>query len=188
MNPANAIRGRRRALGLTLVELAEGCGLSHPFLSQVENGRAQPSMDSLRRIAEALGTTPQALFGSSDGRPEPVVVRRAEAPTLDAPGAAAGSVVRLLLGGAVPFHLVELEGLPRRFQDHWSHDGHEAIYVIRGRVEIDLGGAITPLGLGDSISYAATTPHRLRETGRGRAAVLLVESPPNDGGSAHGAP
>ena len=32
------------------------------FLSQVENGRAQPSLESLTRIARALGTTPQSLF------------------------------------------------------------------------------------------------------------------------------
>jgi len=46
--------------------LAELAGLSQPFLSQVENGRAQPSMESLYRIATALGTTPQALFGEHD--------------------------------------------------------------------------------------------------------------------------
>ena len=35
-----AIRRRRRSLGLTLVQVAEATGLSHPFLSQLERGRS----------------------------------------------------------------------------------------------------------------------------------------------------
>ncbi|MEI7548498.1 MAG: helix-turn-helix transcriptional regulator, partial [Actinomycetota bacterium] len=50
-----AIRGLRLAVGLTMVELADRAGLSQPFLSQIENGRARPSMQSLYRIATALG-------------------------------------------------------------------------------------------------------------------------------------
>ena len=52
----HAIKQRRHAHAFTLVDLAERAGLSQPFLSQVENGRARPSMSSLHRIATALGT------------------------------------------------------------------------------------------------------------------------------------
>ena len=70
MSLGGAIRERRLAHNLTLVALAEQAGRSQPFLSQVENGRAKPSMDSLHRIAQALGTTPQALFSiQPDGAP-----------------------------------------------------------------------------------------------------------------------
>ena len=58
------IRERRLAAGLTLVELAERSGLSQPFLSQVENGRAHPSMESLYRIASALGNRSIAFLGN----------------------------------------------------------------------------------------------------------------------------
>ena len=51
-----AIRERRLARGLTLTTLASQAELSQPFLSQIENGRARPSMMSLYRIAYALGT------------------------------------------------------------------------------------------------------------------------------------
>lgn len=172
---------------MTLVALAEACELSHPFLSQVENARAEPSMDSLRRIAVALGTTPQALFETDGGGGEPVVVRRAEAPTLAAFDAPGNDFVRLLLGGDAPFHLVELDGLPQKFEELWSHDGHEAVYVVRGAVEIELDGSVTSLRPGDTVSYPAVVPHRLRATGRARAAVLLIESPLHAGEVAHAA-
>ena len=57
-----SIRRRRLDAGLTLVALADRSGLSQPFLSQVETGKATPSIDSLQRIAQALGTTPQGLL------------------------------------------------------------------------------------------------------------------------------
>jgi transcriptional regulator with XRE-family HTH domain len=65
----SAIRARRLSRSLSLVDLASTADLSQPFLSQVENGRARPSLLSLRRIADALGTTPQALFEASAEAP-----------------------------------------------------------------------------------------------------------------------
>ena len=171
-----AIRERRHAKSLTLVDLASQVGLSQPFLSQIENGRARPSLTSLQRIAEALGTTPQAFFGGMVAPGTgPVLVRAADVRTIDV-GTAGESTCHVLLAGDAPFHLVEFDGLPTDFLDYFSHDGFEATYVIAGSVEIDIDGVVTALRAGDSISYAATLPHRLRSTGKRRAKVLLIET------------
>ena len=45
---------RRETLGVSLRELARRTDLTAAFLSQVERGQANPSIGSLRRIAEAL--------------------------------------------------------------------------------------------------------------------------------------
>ncbi|MGW6330283.1 helix-turn-helix domain-containing protein, partial [Streptomyces sp. NPDC055097] len=69
------IRRRRRALELTLAEVARRAGLSVPFLSQIENGRSRPSMASLQRIADALDTTAVQLLSTAEA-PRPVDVVR----------------------------------------------------------------------------------------------------------------
>lgn len=171
-----AIRQRRRAAGLTLVHLAGLTTLSQPFLSQVENGRARPSMESLRRIAAALGTTPQALFGGPvlpAGAPN-VTRRDAVAALPLAPGAS--SICRVLLAGDAPVHLVEFDGLPTDFLETWEHDGFEAVYVVTGEVEVEVDGAVTQLGAGEVVSYAARLPHRHRSVGNEPARILLVET------------
>jgi transcriptional regulator with XRE-family HTH domain len=171
-----AIRERRRAAGLTLVALAEKATLSQPFLSQVENGRARPSMASLYRIASALDTTPQALFGARGSMDEPTLVRGGAARAVDVSGTDA-SMCHLLVAGDVPFHVLEFVGLPSEFLERWEHPGFEAAYVIAGQVEIDVAGEIRALGAGDLLSYPASSPHRLR----GRSAdarVLLIASHP----------
>jgi len=48
------IRKLRKRLGLSLRDLAGRTGLTASFLSQVERGKTNTSIDSLRRIAEAL--------------------------------------------------------------------------------------------------------------------------------------
>lgn len=61
-----AVRKRRRALHLTLAAVSARSGLSVPFLSQIENERARPSMRSLERVADALETTAVELLAASD--------------------------------------------------------------------------------------------------------------------------
>lgn len=171
-----ALRDLRRERGLTLVELAARCELSQPFLSQVETGRARPSMESVFRLARALDTTPQALFRapSVDGVGSTLVRHSSpDVPVLDAGGAA---VARLLLPGEAPFHVLEFTGLPSEFEQPWSHPGFEAVYVVAGRVELDLAGEVQVLAAGDFASYPSDVPHRHRTVSGTQARLLLIEA------------
>ncbi len=175
----SAIRERRLSENLTLVELAAKSGLSQPFLSQVENGRARPSLMSLHQIAKALDTTPQAFFGgpTADSLTWSLVrAKEVQVLPIDGEESPSTSTCHVLLGGDAPFHVLEFDGLPSEFLDYFEHDGFEAAYVIRGRAEIDIGGTISELHAGDSISYPARLPHRLRSIGKRPVNVLLIET------------
>lgn len=172
-----AIRERRLAHNLTLVELAGQVELSQPFLSQVENGRARPSMTSLYRIAHALGTTPQAFFGGpTGGTALPALVRAEQVRSVEVTADDAKSACHLLLAGEAPFHVLEFVGLPTEYVDYFEHDGFEALYVVEGSIEIDLAGTLSPLGPGDFLSYPSRLPHRMRSVDGGPARVLLIET------------
>jgi transcriptional regulator with XRE-family HTH domain len=58
------IRTRREERGLSLSALAEQSGVSKGYCSQLENGGAtNPSVDTLSRIADALGVALPDLLG-----------------------------------------------------------------------------------------------------------------------------
>lgn len=57
------IRKKRRALGLTLKELSALVDISVSFLSDIENGRSNPSLERLKEIAEALECSVSFLLG-----------------------------------------------------------------------------------------------------------------------------
>lgn len=62
------IRDRRDAAGLKLQELATLTGLSVSALSNIETGKRDLRLSTLRRIAEALRLTPADLLADKEDR------------------------------------------------------------------------------------------------------------------------
>jgi len=62
----NQIKERRKELDLTIRELSRRTGLSASFISQLEHGKTNVSLDSLRLIAEQLEVSMQFFFLEPD--------------------------------------------------------------------------------------------------------------------------
>lgn len=60
----------RLELGLSQVEFGERCGFYQTYLSRIENGQANPTLNAVEVIANALGLTVFELFDKirNDGR------------------------------------------------------------------------------------------------------------------------
>ncbi|MGY4330224.1 DNA-binding XRE family transcriptional regulator [Bradyrhizobium sp. LB7.2] len=58
------VKDRRRALDLTQAELARQAGVRRAMVIEVERGEANPTLDSLVRIAVALKIEPAELLSS----------------------------------------------------------------------------------------------------------------------------
>ncbi|GAA3550018.1 hypothetical protein GCM10022419_032920 [Nonomuraea rosea] len=50
------LRSRRAALGRTVASVATDAALSVPYVANLENGRGNPTVSALDRLADALGT------------------------------------------------------------------------------------------------------------------------------------
>jgi len=59
-----AIRRRRRDLDITQEELAERADLHRTFISDIERGEANPSLENIDRLAQALEISIVDLFSS----------------------------------------------------------------------------------------------------------------------------
>lgn len=62
MGFAGEIRRGREERGWTLQQLAERAGLSVSYLSEIEQGKKRPSLRIARRLSQALGLPPSAIF------------------------------------------------------------------------------------------------------------------------------
>ncbi len=56
------MRSLRQEAGLSQVVFAEKCGFYQTYLSRVENGQANPTLNAMEVIANALGLTVFELF------------------------------------------------------------------------------------------------------------------------------
>ncbi len=179
------IRARRRAARLTLVQVAETTGLSHPFLSQVERGHSRASMVSLEKIAAALGTTQVELLAAGaperpdrDGR-APEVLRAGEG----ARGPFSSGEARLLVhAGPHAFEPLEWTGENTDLGDYFEHREDEFLTVLAGDVLLDLRGQeVQRLGPGDSAYYRGGTAHRWCSADGSRFHMIVVKETPRAG-------
>lgn len=73
------LRARRVELGRTLAQVAEQADLSLPYVSNLERGRGNPTIEALEALAGALDLPLSRLVGE-DGVVEPLQVVLASAP------------------------------------------------------------------------------------------------------------
>ena len=60
------IRKRREYLEISMNNLSSGIGITSSMLSQIENGKASPSLHTIKNIADYLNTSVGALIGEND--------------------------------------------------------------------------------------------------------------------------
>jgi transcriptional regulator with XRE-family HTH domain len=185
-HPADSLGVRlkhaRMVRKLTLKALADEVGCSESLLSKLERGHTSPSLATLHRIAQALGTHIGALVGGPGPNPSPVQ-RAHERPTAGFPSADPHASIMLervivpapgqLLQGDI--HVIE----PNASSDEQiSHAGEELGYVIEGELELTLGEQRYLLQGGDTFYFPSTVPHSYRNPGSTATRVLWVNTPP----------
>ena len=182
------LRAARRAHGLSLRELADRLGVSPSLISQVETGRAKPSVSTLYAIASELNVSlDELLFNDPDRpaggrRPRPGPADASTAPANE-PGqpiqrADSRKAIRLASGviwerlttasnPAIDFLAVtyEVGGASSPEHEFQRHGGQEWGYVVSGRLGVTIGFDDHVLGPGDSIAIDSTIPHRLYNVG-----------------------
>jgi transcriptional regulator with XRE-family HTH domain len=170
------LRAERLGQGLGLREMARRLGISASALSQIETGKAHPSVSKLFDIVNLLGVSVDGLL-AGDHRPQVVVTRGEEGffslqrsgehETLELESGVLWS--RLTAGSypGVEFLHVEYQPGARSSREgaFMRHAGQEFGYLTTGRLRVDVGFDRYELGPGDSISFPATTPHRLGNDG-----------------------
>ena len=74
------VRSLRQTQGLTQVIFSERCGFYQTYLSRIENGQANPTLNAMEVIATALGLTIFQLFDRVRLSMEPDVMTPEAAP------------------------------------------------------------------------------------------------------------
>jgi transcriptional regulator with XRE-family HTH domain len=175
------IRAERLGQGIGLREMARRLGISASALSQIETGKARPSVSKLFDIVNLLGVSVDGLLAGRDGRPAgapPDAVRPGHEGFFSLQRAGGHEAIELesgvvwsrLTAGSFPgVEFLHVEYRPGACSSHegafMRHAGQEFGYLLSGRLRVDVGFERHQLGPGDSISFPATTPHRLSNDG-----------------------
>jgi transcriptional regulator with XRE-family HTH domain len=174
-----SLRAERLRQGLSLRETARRLGISASALSQIETGKAHPSVGKLFDIVNLLNVSVDGLLAADavaarDGQGFVSLQRTGDHETLELES---GVRWRRLTAGSFPgveFLHVEYQpgGSSTGDGTFMRHAGQEFGYVLTGRLTIHVGFDTHRLGPGDSISFPATTPHRLGNDGTEPATAI----------------
>jgi transcriptional regulator with XRE-family HTH domain len=181
-DPSPVELGRRIKLlrvgrGLTLKDLEQRGGISATHVSEIERGRASPTVGALGRIARALGMRPATLV-EPQALPEVSVTRAAECAACRAHlGTAAvepvaGPVQGALLGAQL---LVLPAGREPAFRHR--HEGEEWATVLAGTAEVRVNGEVHLMREGDSIHFRAHHDHSYANLSAAPATLLVAGRP-----------
>ncbi len=197
------IHALRLKQGFSLREMAEQSGLTASFLSQVERGRVNSSIESLRRITNSLGITMVQLLESgtnndaaesdvlrqpgavksgsrhANGKSSPVVIRADNRPKLLLPHA--GVAVEMLTSSRT--HTVEvfistLAPGTEIMAQPLREPTEQFIYVLSGSLHIELSRMHSVLECGDAITFDGTTVKRFACVGARATTWLCMITPP----------
>jgi len=177
----NAILTHRKAKSMTLLALAKRAKFSISYLSQIERNLLTPSIDTLRRLAEVLGIPAGQLMLKDAGQPNSsvAVVRRSERKQLAFPGS---NIHYELLTPDMRRRasLLWVEAPPGSESGPlFSHEGEDGVVVLRGKIEVEVGGVWHQLEAGDSIYFNAKIPHRWRNSSGASAEAVWLSTPPS---------
>jgi transcriptional regulator with XRE-family HTH domain len=171
------IRRERTRRGLTLAQLASQVNLTVSALSQIERGASDPSISSLRRIAQAFGIPMFQFLVGTDRRE--IVVRRNKRIKLNFPGRELQ--YELVTADTIgEFEVLGLGIAPggATGPNAIAHASEECSIVLSGHIVAEVAGRTYELDAGDSIKIHRELPHRFVNQGAVDAEMLIIISPP----------
>lgn len=160
----NVIRELRLKDNLTIAEVAAQAGISRGMVSKIENGQVSTSLETLSKIAQALGVSLAHLFrhyNMPSGGAQ--LVKNGEGMEVVRRGTRRGHTYHLLAydqGPKKTFEpfLITMDDASEVFPT-FEHPGTEFIHMLEGRIEYRHGKHTYMLEPGDSLTFRGDIPH-----------------------------
>lgn len=171
----SAVGPRLRALrvqrGATLGQLSASTGISVSTLSRLESGQRRPTLELLLPLARAHQVPLDELVDAPETG-DPRIHQR----SFERHGVTMIPLTRRP-GGLQAYKMVYPPSWPAGELEQQTHEGHEWLYVLNGRLRLLLGEHDLTLAAGEVAEFDTRTPHAIANPGPGPAEVLALFGP-----------
>lgn len=174
------IRGVRKSKGKTLTQLAQETDLSPGYLSQIERGLAQPSINALVVIAKILGVNIHVFFAGEpevDEAEKDYVVRKDQRLQIEYDDGVVDQLLTPKSSRDVEIIRCVLPPGGGTGEQTYSHKGSEALVVEKGSLEFWVGDKHFLLSEGDALSFSSSEHHGYQNSSTGETVVYWFITP-----------
>lgn len=180
MTIGERIKKKRNEKDLSLRELASKVDLSASFLSQIEQGKASPSIENLKKIANYLEVKVSYLIEEEDETLGSYHIRREDRRYVESIDSKTS--IALLTSSKIEKNMepimYEIKPGGESGRGSFNHNGEEFIYIVEGSLDIYIEDQLTTLNEGDSFYFKSTLNHRFKNNGKKLTKAIWVVTPP----------
>ncbi|MGD2272452.1 MAG: XRE family transcriptional regulator [Desulfobacterales bacterium] len=173
------IKEIRLQKGLKLRDVAKETGLSVSLISLVENNNTSPSLSTLIKLANYLGTDAGFFLENPEKKKNAAVCRKKKRKFWTSNDK---KIIFELLNPTVRKNKMEIVfAKVKRFNtppEKYTHEGEEFGLVLKGQIQVDVGDESHVLNEGDTIYFESTIPHAIYNTAQGDSEIIWVTTPP----------
>lgn len=182
-NLGENIKNYRISKGLSLKELSNDIDISPSMLSQIESGKANPSLNTLKLISKYLDIPMFSLFMEKNIN-SAMVVRKENRIRITS-GSSDSDEYQLSydllspdMKGDLQLCEMRLSGFQYNSDDFNVHKGEEVAVCSLGVIELLLEESSIILNTGDSVRIPSQTKHMWRNPNKDDCAIIFAISPP----------
>jgi mannose-6-phosphate isomerase-like protein (cupin superfamily) len=165
--------------GLSQRELAKRAGVTNGLISLIEQNRVSPSVSSLKKVLDGIPMTLADFFTLDLGGKPQVFFPREEMANMGS-----ANVELRLVGGRLGQRGMSI--LHERYapnadtgEEMLTHAGEQGGVIVKGKIELTVGGESRVLGAGDAYYFKSSMPHRFRNVGREECEIVSATTPPS---------
>jgi transcriptional regulator with XRE-family HTH domain len=173
------LKAVRQMYGLSQRELAKRAGVTNGLISLIEQNRVSPSVGSLKKVLDGIPMALADFFTLDLGGKPQVFFPREELANIGTM-----SVELRLVGGRLAKRGMSI--LHERYapnadtgEEMLTHAGEEGGVIVKGKIELTVGGESRVLNAGDAYYFKSSIPHRFRNVGREDCEIVSASSPPS---------
>jgi len=173
------LRELRERQGLSQRALAKRAGVSHGVISLIEQNKTSPSVGLLKKVLDGVPVSLASFFEEPTGQRERVFFAAAELTEIAGGRISYRQVGRDLSGRSLQILHERYAPGADTGEAMLRHAAEEGGVVVRGRLEVTVGGQRRVLEAGDAYYFDSRQPHRFRNIGEEEAEVVSACSPPS---------
>ena len=158
------LKNLRKLRGLTISEVAKMTSISNGMVSLIERGVSAPSLGvslgDLVQVSQKSSSISHVLaddfpkFSIEQGRSRKIIFED--------------------LSKGVTLSIDFIETKETKDYAPASHPGFEVVYVLAGKLSVEIGDEAIRVEAGERVAYASTTPHRANNLAKNGSTVLWL--------------
>ena len=177
------IKKRREGLGLQVKELSKKIGVTSSLISQIERGKAFPSIVTLKKVAEALRTTVGDLIGENENLVQHPLLKSNQR-----------RLAKKNKNGTSS-HLLSYHDSSKQIEPYIIHfnknsnsegimtsnfPGQEFCFVLKGSFKVVFDEQQYTINEGDGFYFNSSQPHLFKNISGKAAELLWIITPHNN--------